>query len=145
MEKFKQLIEEYNQGLDVESFFTKLIVFTKELSEEDKRGVSEQLTEEELAVFDILMKPEIELTAGDRKQVKQVARSLLQTLKQAKLVLDWRKKMQTRADVYVTVKTILGDLPRIFTPGLYQQKCDTVYQHVYDSYPGEGQSIYGAA
>lgn len=145
LEKFKQLIEEYNQGLDVESFFTKLMVFTKELSEEDKRGVSEQLTEEELAVFDILMKPEIELTESDRKQVKQVARSLLQTLKQAKLVLDWRKKQQTRADVYATVKTVLDDLPRNFTPELYQQKCDTIYQHVYDSYPGEGQSIYGAA
>lgn len=145
LEKFKKLIEEYNKGLDVESFFTKLVTFAKELGEEDRRGVSEQLTEEELAVFDILMKPELEMTAKDRKEVKLVARKLLQNLKQAKLVLDWRKKLRTRADVYSTVKTILDDLPRIFTPDLYQQKCDTVYQHVYDSYPGEGVSIYESA
>lgn len=145
LEKFKKLIEEYNRGLDVDTFFAKLLSFTQELSEEEKRGVSEQLTEEELAIFDILMKPEIDMTAGDKKQAKAVARKLLQTLKEAKLVLDWRKKLRTRADVYSTVKTVLDDLPRSFTPELYQQKCDNVYQHVYDSYPGEGQSIYESA
>ncbi len=144
LEKFKKLIEEYNKGLDVESFFAKLMTFAKELKEEDRRSVTEQLTEEELAVFDILTKPEIEITAAERKQVKTVARKLLQTLKEAKLVLDWRKKQKTRADVYSTVKTILDDLPRTFTKELYEQKCDVVYQHVYDSYTGEGVSIYAA-
>ena len=145
LEKFKQLIEEYNKGLDVELFFAKLMAFTKELSEEEKRGVSEQLTEEELSVFDILMKPEIDMTAEEKKQVKDVARKLLQTLKEAKLVLDWRKKQRTRADVYSTVRSVLDELPRIFTPEIYQQKCDGIYQHVYDSYPGEGVSIYESA
>lgn len=145
LEKFKNLIEEYNKGLNVELFFAKLMAFAEELNEEEKRGVSEQLSEEELAVFDILMKPEIEMTGGERKQVKAVARKLLQTLKQAKLVLQWRQKQRARADVYVTVRTILDDLPRIYSPELYQQKCDTVFQHIYDSYPDEGQSIYVSA
>ena len=70
---------------------------------------------------------------------------LLQTLKEAKLVLDWRKKQRSRADVFTTVKTVLDELPRAYTPELYQQKCDTVYQHVYDSYQGEGRSIYAPA
>lgn len=143
VEKFKGLIDEYNKGLDVESFFARLMAFAGELSEEDKRGVVEQLTEEELAVFDILMKPEIDMTASDKKQVKSVARKLLQTLKQAKLVLDWRKKQRTRADVYATVKNVLDDLPRVFSPDLYNQKCELIYGHVYDSYPGEGGGIYG--
>ena len=145
LEKFKKLIEEYNRGLDIDSFFAKLVAFAKELNEEDKRGVAEQLSDEELAIFDILTKPEIEMTAADKKAVKSVARHLLQTLKQAKLVLDWRKKLRARADVYSTVKTTLDELPRVFTPELYQQKCDLVYQHVYDSYAGEGKSVYGAA
>jgi type I restriction enzyme R subunit len=145
LEKFKKLIEEYNKGMDVDGFLTKLKVFVGELTEEDQRAVSEQLTEEELAVVDILSKPEIDMTEKERKQVKLVARTLLQNLKQAKLVLDWRKKLQSRADVYATVKTILDDLPRTFTPELYQQKCDTVYQHVFDSYAGEGVSVYGVA
>jgi type I restriction enzyme R subunit len=62
--------------------------------------------------------------------------------KEAKLVLDWRKKQRTRADVYTTVKTVLDKLPRAYSPELYQQKCDTAYQHVYDSYQGEGRSVY---
>jgi type I restriction enzyme R subunit len=142
MEKFKKLIEEYNKGLDVDSFFAKLTDFVKELSEEDKRGVAEQLSEEELALFDILTKPEIDMTSQEKEDVKKVARMLLQTLKEAKLVLDWRKKQRTRADVYTTVKTVLDELPRAYTPELYLQKCDTVYQHIFDSYQGEGRSIY---
>jgi type I restriction enzyme R subunit len=142
LEKFKKLIEEYNKGLDVEGFFEKLVTFAKELNEEDKRGVAEQLTEEELAIFDILTKPTPELSPKEKKEVKQIARQLLQTLKQAKLVLDWRKKLRTRADVYSTVKTVLDDLPRTYTPELYQEKCDLVYRHVFDAYQGEGKSIY---
>jgi type I restriction enzyme, R subunit len=145
VEKFKKLIDEYNKGLDVDAFFAKLMTFTKELSEEDQRGVAEQLTEEELAVFDILTKPVIEMTAKEKKEVKSIARKLLQTLKEAKLVLDWRKKQQARAAVYSTVKTILDELPRAYTPELYEGKCEAIYQHVYDNYLGEGKSIYGVA
>lgn len=144
MEKFKKLIDEYNKGMNVEEFFAKLTDFVKELSAEEQRGVAEQLTEEELALFDILTKPEFDMTDKEKQEVKKVARILLQTLKEVKLVLDWRKKQGTRADVYTTVKTILDELPRAYTPELYQQKCDTVYQHVYDSYQGEGKSIYAA-
>jgi type I restriction enzyme R subunit len=82
------------------------------------------------------------LSPKEKKEVKQIARQLLQTLKQAKLVLDWRKKLHTRADVYSTVKTVLDDLPRTYTPELYQEKCDLVYRHVFDAYQGEGKSIY---
>ena len=145
LEKFKKLIEEYNKGMDVDGFFEKLVVFVKELTEEEQRGVAEQLTEEELAVFDILTKPTPDLPPKDKKEVKLIARKLLQTLKQAKLVLDWRKKLRTRADVFATVKTVLDDLPRIYTPELYQEKCDSVYRHVFDSYQGEGKSVYESA
>ena len=51
-----------------------------------------------------------DMTPKERAQVKVVARTLLQNLKAAKLVLHWRKKLRTRADVYATVKTILDDL-----------------------------------
>jgi len=142
IEKFKKLIDEYNKGLDVDGFFAKLTDFVKELSVEEQRGVAEQLTEEELALFDILTKPEFDITDKEEEEVKKVARMLLQTLKEAKLVLDWRKKQRTRADVYTTVKKLLDELPRAYTSELYQQKCDSVYQHVYDSYQGEGLSIY---
>ena len=122
--------------MDVNGFFAKLTDSVKKLSAEEQRGVAEQLSEEELALFDILTKPEVDMSKSEKEQVKKVARMLLQTLKEAKLVLDWRKRQKTRADAYTTVKTIL------YTPELYQQKCDTVYQHVYDSYQGEGVGVY---
>ncbi len=62
-----------------------------------------------------------------------------------KTVLDWRKKLRTRADVFATVKTVLDDLPRIYTSDIYQQKCDSVYRHIFDSYQGEGKSVYATA
>lgn len=145
LEKFKKLIEEYNKGLDVDGFFEKLLNFAKELNEEDQRAVAEQLNEEELAIFDLLTKPEIEMTKQERADVKAVARKLLQTLKEAKLVIDWRKKLRTRADVYVTVEKLLDELPRVYTPDLYKEKCQTVFRHVFDSYQGEGKSVYGVA
>jgi type I restriction enzyme, R subunit len=145
LEKFKKLIEEYNSGMDVDTFFERLMVFVKELTEEEQRGVAEQLSEEELAIFDILTKPTPELPEKEKKEVTKVARQLLKTLKEAKLVLDWRKKLKTRADVYATVKTVLDELPRTYTPELYQEKCDRVYRHVYDSYQGEGISVYESA
>ena len=75
-----------------------------------------------------LTKPEIDITKSEKEAVKKVARSLLQTLKEAKLVIDWRKKQQSRAAVYTTVKNVLDELPRAYTPELYQQKCDSCYE-----------------
>ena len=142
MERFRKMIDDYNEGMDVDGFFLTLIDFVKELSAEEQRGIAEQLDEEELAIFDILTRPVIEMTDKDKEGVKKVARSLLQTLKEAKLVLDWRKKQRTRADVFSTVKTVLDELPRAYSTEVYRDKCKRVYQHVYDSYTGQGQSIY---
>ncbi len=47
------MIDEYNAGSrNVEMFFADLVEFTQELNLEDKRAISENLTEEELAIFD---------------------------------------------------------------------------------------------
>lgn len=146
-ERFQQLIDEYNAGAaNVEVFFRQLLEFAGQLDEEERRSVSESLSEEELAVFDILGKPEMELTAKERNQVKKAARELLDTLKREKLVLDWRKRQQSRAEVRVTIETILDrDLPKPFTREIFRGKCDLVYEHVFDSYFGEGRSVYSAS
>jgi len=146
-EKFQKMIDEYNSGaLNVEIMFDKLLAFAKELTEEEKRGIAEQLTEEELALFDILTKPEPKLTNKEKNQVKKAVRELLKILKREKLVLDWRKRQQTRAAVLITIQDYLDrGLPRAYTPEIFNQKCDLVYQHIYDCYYGAGQSIYNRA
>jgi type I restriction enzyme R subunit len=143
LQEFQKMIDEYNSGaLNMEMFFAKLTAFAQKLTEEEKRGIAEQLTEEELTIFDLLTKPEIKLTKAEEIEVKKVAKQLLATLKREKLVLDWKKRQSTRAAVRYTIETLLDELPRAYTPDLYQQKCELVYQHVFDSYSGHGHSLY---
>jgi type I restriction enzyme R subunit len=142
LEQLQRMIEDYNSGsLNVQLFFDKLMALVMELNEEERRGVKEQLSEEELALFDILTKPEMDMAEKDKNQVKKVARELLTTLHN-RLVIDWRKRQQTRAEVLVTIRDILDELPRVYSPEIYDRKCDLVYQHIYDSYYGEGHSVY---
>jgi type I restriction enzyme R subunit len=140
LEKFQQLIDEYNAGsANLEAIFEELVKFAKKLNDEEQRHVREQMTEEELAIFDILTKPRVDITAQQERQVKKVAKDMLHTLKVEKLVLDWRKRQQTRAAVQVCIGVFLDKLPRAYTPEIYHAKCDAVYQHVYDMYGGAGR------
>ncbi|MGB3759625.1 MAG: type I restriction endonuclease subunit R [Rivularia sp. (in: cyanobacteria)] len=143
LDKFQKMIDEYNAGSqNIEWFFNQLLSFAQDLKVEDKRAISENLTEEELAIFDLLTKPQIELSQAEQKQVKQVARELLTTLKKENLVLDWRKRQQTKAGVEVAIKDILDKLPETYSAELYNQKCSEVFQHIYESYHGKERSIY---
>ena len=144
MEKFQQMIDEYNAGaINVEMFFKRLVEFAQALNNEEKRSIAENLNEEELAIFDILTRPDMKLAEKEKDQVKKVARDLLTTLTMEKLVLDWRKRQQSRAQVMVAIQDILDKgLPNKFSVDIFNQKCGLVYQHVYDSYFGEGRSIY---
>ena len=144
--KFQQMIAEYNSGSrNIEQFFKELTHFVQELDNEERRGIREGLTEEELALFDILTKPEMKLTEKERKGVKQVAQTLLQRLKNERLVLDWRKRQQSRASVRLTIEKALDELPRTYTKDIFATKCDLVYQHVFDSYQDGSHSVYAAA
>ena len=144
-ERFEQIIAEYNAARDVDVWFEQLIAFTEELNEEEQRTIAEQLSEEELAVFDLLTRPALELTETERNKVKAISKQLLETLKEGKLVLDWRKRQQSRAAVKLTVLQILRELRECYTQEMYDQKREAVYQHIYESYHGDGNSIYGAA
>ena len=70
---------------------------------------------------------------------------IARTLKREKLVLDWRKKQQAKADVQVTIDQILDRLPPSHTQEVYLQLCTDVFQHVYESYFGQGKSVYAIA
>jgi len=117
------------------------------LNEEEKRGISEGLTEEELAIFDLLTKPDMKLKKKQEQQVKKVAKELLDTLKRERLVLDWRKRQQSRAAVRHSIEEILDtSLPvDIYKKEIYNRKCEIIYEHIYESYYGAGSSVYAVA
>ena len=143
MEKFKKLIDSYNASShNLETFFKDLMDFAKNLSEEEQRSHRENLTEEELAIFDLLTHPEPVLTDKERDEVKKVAKELLAKLKAEKLVLDWKLKTQTKADVERTIRDFFIRLPKAYSSDLKKSKRAKTYAHVYESYFGAGQSVY---
>ena len=141
---FETLVEEYNSGSsNVDHSYKELIEFAKKLKIEDERAIMENLTEEELSLFDKLRKPD--LTEKESVQVRKVAKKLLDTLKAEKLVLDWRKKQQAIAAVKKEIEEELDrGLPESYDTKTYEEKCNTVFQHIYDSYAGDSRSIYEA-
>lgn len=145
LQRFEAMIAEYNAAsINVEQFFQELVAFARELSAEEQRHIAERLTEEELALFDILTKPDPALSAKEENQVKAVAKELLRKLKAEKLVLDWKKKQQSRQSVRLCIEQELDHLPTAYTPEIFERKCDRAFQHVYEAYAGEGRSIYTA-
>lgn len=145
-EKFQKLIDAYNAGSqNIEALFAELVTFARELTEEEKRCVSEGLSEEELALFDILTKPEPKLSKAEEAEAKKVCRDLLATLKREKLILDWREKQQARAGVMQAIKLNFRKLPSAFTRDIREEKRARAYAHFYDHYFGAGQSVYQAA
>ncbi len=140
--KFEELIESYNAGSrNIEELFRELLVFSRSLNEEEKRHVRENLSEEELTIFDVLVRPGPDLSSDEREQVKKVARELLQRLRSL-FVINWRERVQTRARVVEAIKDELDRLPGGYTQDLYQLKCSAVFEHVYESYFGEGNSVF---
>ena len=146
LKKFQEMIDDYNAGsYNIDELFKKLTAFAQVLTEEDRRAISEQLTEEELAVFDLLTKPDPVLKKKEEAQVKKVVRELLEKIKREKFVLDWRKRQQSRAAVRTAIEDILDGLPeQPYPKPVYDNKCDLLYQHFYDSYFGENRSVYAA-
>jgi hypothetical protein len=115
------------------------------LTEEQERHVREHLSEEELTIFDILTRPGPMLTTEERDEVKKVARQLLERLN-ALLVLGWRQKAHARAGVRLAIEDGLDEgLPRAYTKETYQTKCNALFEHVYESYMGDGKSSYTEA
>ena len=145
-DKFQRLIDEYNAGSkNIEEFFNELINFAKELDEEEQRAVREEMSEEELVIFDLIVRPGPELNQSEVKQVKMAARDLLNSLKQQKLVLDWKKSQQNRAVVQRTIRDVLHEeLPSSFDSEWQQKKLNSLYEHFYESYEDAKTNIYEA-
>ncbi len=141
--KFEALIESYNSGSrNIDDLFKELLAFSRSLTSEEQRHVRESLSEEELTVFDILTRPGPDLAPAERDEVKKVTKHLLAKLK-AVLVINWRQKMQARAKVLGAIKDTLDEeLPPPYSKDVYEKKVAAVFEHVFESYQGEGASVF---
>jgi type I restriction enzyme, R subunit len=140
--KLRDLIDAYNAGsVNVEEMLRRLQALSRELSDDEQRTAREGLSEPELAVFDLLTKPDPELTDEERAQVKQIATKLMAHITD-RLVLDWRRKAETREAARVLVRDVLDELPDAYDPETWERKTDAVFNHIFASYYDDGSSVY---
>jgi len=147
LDRFLKMIEAYNSmAMSIEQFFAELVTLSRDLSEEEQRHLRENVSEEELAVFDILTRPGPDLDARETEVIKKVCKDLLAKLKTELLVLAWRERRTTRAAVRVEIEKMLdAGLPENYTAELFEQKCGALFQHVLEKYPEQGSSVYADA
>lgn len=143
-EKLKAMIEEYNgSAANIEAFFQELLQFGQELDAEGQRAAREGLSEEELAIFDLVAQGDPELSKREEKAVKAMAKHLLEKLKASALVIDWRKKQQTKARVRRAIRDDLRAL------GVDSEEVErllqSLYAHVFESYADREQNVYRSA
>jgi type I restriction enzyme R subunit len=146
VEKLEKLVEAYNLGtLGAEAFFEALKKLIAQMEEEERRAAREGLTEEELAIFDLLTRPEPKLTKAQEAEVKKVARGLLEKLQELR-VAHWRQNQQTRAAVHSEIRFKLNELPEEPYPqGMWDEKVEAVWQFVYGHMsrpPGTGAAAH---
>ena len=98
-----------------------------------QRYIREELgSDEELAVFDLLTKPDMDLNQKQIKQVKAVAKKTIKNSLQTEMVLDWKKKQQTRAGVKVAIEEVLDGLQSVCSRRFLKANYANVYNYVWE-------------
>ena len=100
-------------------------------------AAEEGLSEDELALFDLLFRENI--SKADRERLKQASRSLLASLNALLATMQsWTKNTQTQAEVRVFILDTLWDLlPRPpFSEADAEVLAEKVYDYVWDQSSG---------
>ncbi|MCK9211801.1 MAG: type I restriction endonuclease subunit R [Ignavibacteriaceae bacterium] len=148
-ERYKEIIDEYNKGKSLEDTvkaFDNLNTYIRDLTVEESRAMREGLSEETLAIYDLLKEGKI-LEQEEIKQVKKVAVETLEKLKEQKLKNErWRESRQISSQVWQTINNYLLNLPmKTYSDDDVNEKTISVYQHIYSNYPGGNYSAYARA
>ncbi|CAN2173277.1 COG0610 Type I site-specific restriction-modification system, R (restriction) subunit and related helicases [Candidatus Nanopelagicaceae bacterium] len=133
--RLTKILDEYNQGsVGIDELLNSLVGLARELSDEDSRAVRENLTEFELALFDLIRKDELD--ENEIEQVKVTSRELLNSLKD-KLVSGWREFDPLRSGVKTAITNVI--YPKLPESKYSEVECALlsaeVYQFVYERYP----------
>jgi type I restriction enzyme R subunit len=149
---YEAIVAEYNSEKDrvaIEVTFAALLDFTQTLNAEQTRAMREGLDEESLAIYDLLLKPD--LSPHEIKRIKQISVELLATLKAQDLQVDrWCDKESTRDHVKNKIHDFLysddSGLPvDTYTEDDVEDKAIAVFRHVFRAYPKLPSPIYAYA
>ncbi|MFQ3578028.1 MAG: type I restriction enzyme endonuclease domain-containing protein [Verrucomicrobiia bacterium] len=138
--KYQEIIADYNHEKDrvaIKETFARLLALAESLDAEQKRAVEEGLSETELALFDLLTKPDI--SKADRERVKQFSRSLLAAIQtHLKNFENWTAKEQTQADIKIfVIDQVLASVPQPpYRPDEAEQMAERIYDYIFQKAVG---------
>ena len=139
-ERYQKIISDYNREQDratIEKTFVDLIELARSLDDEQKRYIREKLNnEEELAVYDILYRPE--LSKVDITTIKAIAIELLQKIKTIISTSDhWLEKQETKAAVDNVIRDILWNkLPECYDDNSISDYRKKIGTYIYERFKG---------
>ena len=139
--KYQEIIADYNREKDratVEATFAQLVALAASLDVEQRRAAEEGLSDDELALFDLLFRDDV--SKADRERLKQASRSLLSSLQDLlRPIEDWTQKASTQAEVKVFILDRLYQaLPRPpFTDEEIERASDDVYGFLWQKSAGQ--------
>ena len=134
-ERYRKIIDAHNAGgSQNDDFYEMILKFMEELRAEEERHIKEELTEEELEIFDLLRKDR--LTKDEEKRVKLAAKELYMTLvarKDELFVVGWQNDSQPKERVRSAIVNCLNNaLPDCYDRDVFAAKSNRVYQHIVD-------------
>lgn len=133
--KYQEIIAAYNQDKDratVEETFARLFDLVNDLDEEQLRAVEEGLSEEQLALFDLVQRGDLSKT--DRERIKQASCDLLAGVMAVIAPLDhWTEKEQTQAEVetFILDQVYLSLPEPPYTADEKSRVAQLVYRHIW--------------
>jgi type I restriction enzyme R subunit len=134
-QKYQEIIADYNREKDrvtVEETFTRLLDFANNLDTEQQRAAQEGLSENELALFDLLSQAQI--SKADRERLKQASKGLLAALQELlKPMANWTQNEQTQAEVKVFILDRLFETwPHLpYSADETQAAADRIYAYIW--------------
>ncbi len=143
-ERFQKIVDEYNEETDrqkIEMTFDELLALVNALDEEDKRAMREELNEETLSLFDLLVRDKPALSASEIKKLKSVSVELLANLKNRYLnIQNWRGSefMKGKVESFIhdfLYADVTGLPPESFTADEVKEKTDEIFGYIYQQYP----------
>jgi type I restriction enzyme R subunit len=133
--KYQEIIADYNREKDrvtVEQTFAMLVELAAGLDAEQRRAAEEGMSEDQLALFDLLLRENI--SKSDRESLKLASRELLESVRESlRTMHDWTQNTTTQAQVEVLIRNKLWQsLPRPpFTDQDTEQATNRIYEYVW--------------
>lgn len=123
-EKITMLMNSYYNGLITnEEVITELLKTAEEIAKMQKEGESLGLTDEELAFYDALTKPQAIKDFYSNEDLIAMTRELTETLRKNRTI-DWQQKETARASMRKMVKRLLKKYK--YPPDACENAIDTV-------------------